>query len=275
MIRRVLVALHGSESGHAAIDRAVDLAATNNAEVTGVGVVDLPYIQRGEPVPVGGMAFKAASEERLIQEARDAIDSLGQELTIKAANADLTARIAELEGDPVDVMSGLLQTHDLVVVGRHGSFHEVDDRNSTLVMGLLKHGPRPVWLVPETSHQHGPIVIAYDGSTPSARALHMFTLMGLAADQPVIVLSVASTLTDASKTAGRGVEFLASHGIVAEAMAMAGSDPTAAILDAIAARGPSLLVMGAYGHTGVKQWFFGSTTSKLIDSCAVPVFIHH
>ena len=53
MIRRVLVALHGSESGHAAIERAVQLAATNKAELTGVGVVDLPYIRRGEPVPVG------------------------------------------------------------------------------------------------------------------------------------------------------------------------------------------------------------------------------
>lgn len=275
MIRRVLVALHGSESGHAAIDRAVQLAAASKAEITGVGVVDLPYIRRGEPVPVGGMTFKAAAEERMIAEARLAIDQLGAELRIKAANAGLAAHIVELEGEPVDVMSGLLQTNDLVVVGRHGSFHEVDDRNSTLVMGLLKHGPRPVWLAPENASANGPILIAYDGSTPSARALQLFTLMGLAAKGKVVVLSVGETLGEARKVAARGVEFLSTHGVVAETLAISSEDPSAAIIDVVSTHHPSLLVMGAYGHTGLKQWFFGSTTAKLIDHCAAPVFIHH
>jgi nucleotide-binding universal stress UspA family protein len=238
-------------------------------------VVDLPYIRKGEPVPVGGMTFKAAAEERMIAEARLAIEALGAELKIKAANAGLAARAVELEGEPVDVMSGLLQTHDVVVVGRHGSFHEVDDRNSTLVMGLLKHGPRPVWLAPENASAKGPILIAYDGSTPSARAMHLFTLMGLAAMGKVVVMTIGETLSEARKTAARGVDFLSAHGVAAETLAISAEDPSAAIIDAVAAHHPSLLVMGAYGHTGLKQWFFGSTTAKLIDNCAAPVFIHH
>jgi nucleotide-binding universal stress UspA family protein len=36
-----------------------------------------------------------------------------------------------------------------------------------------------------------------------------------------------------------------------------------------------MLVMGAYGHRGWRDFLFGSTTSHLLESASLPLFIHH
>ena len=36
-----------------------------------------------------------------------------------------------------------------------------------------------------------------------------------------------------------------------------------------------LLVMGAYGHSHIREFFVGSTTTKLVRSCVTPVLMFH
>ncbi|MEO0913851.1 MAG: universal stress protein, partial [Pseudomonadota bacterium] len=48
-------------------------------------------------------------------------------------------------------------------------------------------------------------------------------------------------------------------------------EPTAVITDAVEEGGYDLLVMGAYGHSRIRNLFIGSTTSEMMRSCKIPI----
>lgn len=60
---------------------------------------------------------------------------------------------------------------------------------------------------------------------------------------------------------------------------MAGSiregEPAEAIVDTVERDGIDLLVMGAYGHSRIRQLMIGSTTTELMHKCAVSMLVFH
>ena len=54
MLKRILVGLGGTEYTVAAINQAVALAMANDAEVTGVTILDKERLSHVGPVPIGG-----------------------------------------------------------------------------------------------------------------------------------------------------------------------------------------------------------------------------
>jgi nucleotide-binding universal stress UspA family protein len=47
-----------------------------------------------------------------------------------------------------------------------------------------------------------------------------------------------------------------------------------AIAGVVEADGMNLLVMGAYGHSRIRNMIIGSTTTEMIRSCKVPVLLY-
>ena len=71
------------------------------------------------------------------------------------------------------------------------------------------------------------------------------------------------------------VGYLRSHGLAAEAVAVAGTHPLEALLAEAAAMPARMLVMGAYGHSGLRNLFRGSKTEKLLTASPCAVFVAH
>jgi nucleotide-binding universal stress UspA family protein len=121
------------------------------------------------------------------------------------------------------------------------------------------------------------VLVAYDGSATAARALHSAVETGLLESDHVHVLAIdADEHVLASETAQRAVEFLAFHGIEAHNIGIHSDDPPSQIiLDEALGRKAGLIVMGAYGHSGIAEWLFGSTTKYIIQHTNVPLFLYH
>jgi nucleotide-binding universal stress UspA family protein len=70
---------------------------------------------------------------------------------------------------------------------------------------------------------------------------------------------------------------LARHGLKAEAVSLTAPDSDAG--DVMLARafdeGCDLLVMGAYGHSRMREFVFGGVTSHVLDSMTLPVLMSH
>jgi len=41
------------------------------------------------------------------------------------------------------------------------------------------------------------------------------------------------------------------------------------------ARDAGMIVAGAYGHRGWREWILGSTTERLLETAPIPLFVHH
>jgi nucleotide-binding universal stress UspA family protein len=56
-------------------------------------------------------------------------------------------------------------------------------------------------------------------------------------------------------------------------IAVEAGEPKVALQHKIVAKGFDLLVMGAYGHSRIRNLIIGSTTTALIRTCKVPVLL--
>jgi nucleotide-binding universal stress UspA family protein len=71
-------------------------------------------------------------------------------------------------------------------------------------------------------------------------------------------------------------DYLAAHGISATVSAVSAKDDAAkAILAAATKAGANLLVMGAYGHSRVRELVFGGVTKHMLQETTVPTLMVH
>ncbi|HEY8580392.1 MAG TPA: universal stress protein, partial [Beijerinckiaceae bacterium] len=268
--------------------RGLELAARHQARAEGLGIVNSAYIQRPEAVPIGGMAYKTALD---MQELRNADERVALVLRDFQQQADglgaSPVHARQVDGDPFAVIEVEAASHDLIVLG-HRSMFDVEGEIYELpvcVDRIIRTQPRPVLLVPDeerdgaTDPMKAPVLVAFDGSPASSRAVHMFALLGLAAGRKthVVTLDEASA-EEAEATARRACVLLERHG-AAETQAIGLGDrdagtPAETILGMAKTLAPDTIVMGAYGHRGLRE-MFGSCTSEVLNACPAPLFLHH
>ena len=181
-------------------------------------------------------------------------------------------------GSPDELIAAEAQSCDLVLLARGSHFHFTarEDDTDEILKKILKDVPRPIVVVPATPVPDGPIVIAYDGSLQAARALAAFQTTGLGESREVHIVSVAASAAVAAEHAERAREFLSHHQIEAVPVVQESSAPPATvILEQIGRLHAGLLVMGAYGQPGLREFFLGSVTRTLLQETPVPLLLFH
>lgn len=288
MLRSILIALDGSPSSLEAAGLGLELARLHQAHVEGLGIVNSAWIQRPEAVPLGGMAYKTALDLKEFEGATERVGAVLDDFRGRAEKADVPSfETREVDGSPLQVIEIEAASHDLIVLGRHSMF-DVGGEVYELplyVDCIIRGEPRPVVLVPDPVPDSGqdasqaPVLVAFDGSPASSRAVHMFALLGLAAGRVTHVVTLdQSSSRRAEETATRACALLRRHG-AAEAHPVGLSDreagtPAETILGLAKALRPEMVVMGAYGTRGIQE-IFGSCTREVLNACPTPLFLHH
>jgi nucleotide-binding universal stress UspA family protein len=169
------------------------------------------------------------------------------------------------------------QQYDLIMLGQQTHFHpETQSGPCDTLHAMLKNTPRPVIAVPEKLAGGNSVLIAYDGSPPAVRSLQAFQELGLRSSQEVHVLCVDPDHVEAARRADRAVEFLRLHEVVASPHAIGSSrSPAQVILAQAGHLGASLLVMGSFGHSTLREFFLGSVTRTVLKESTVPLFLYH
>lgn len=276
MLRSILVALDDTPGAQAARDVAIALARATDAALTFAVVLDRPHTaHEHEAVPLGGHAFKARRDARLVEQAEQEA-----ELAIAAAVAaagETAHAILRLDDAPGPALVKAGAAHDLIVVGRDSTLgrEQAAGGVAPVIEKLLRDGARPLLVVPPgaTLPAEGPVLAAYDGSAPAREAFHLFALLGLAGGQPVRVAAVGAGREDALASAEDGMAILGPRGIAAEPLPLTGRDVSEAVLAAVESSGARMLVMGAFGGSSLIRLLVGSTTDVLLRDCPVPVFV--
>lgn len=281
MLRSILVALDDTPGAIAARDLAIALARRTGASLTAATILDRPHTQDAhEAVPPGGAAFKerrdAALTRRAAQEAQSALAACTE------AAGDLAFTPLVLEDAPEPALLAACATHDLIVIGRDCTLgrEENEDGLAPVIEALLKDGARPLLVVPPGTPivplpPEAGVLVGYDGSIPAMRALQLFALLGMHDGGPARVLTLGETREAAAAVAERAAEYLRRHGVAATAIGATDAHAVDALLAEAAAMPARLMVAGAYGTTGLRALFFGSTTRQLLRDAPCPVFVHH
>ncbi len=271
----MLVVLDGSPSSEPVITLAFDWATRFNARLLGLGVVDAPSIERGEPVPMGAYGYKKARDEARLDEAHRRVVRLLGDFRARSAAAGVDATTVEETGDPGEQILREAQRCDLVLLGREMRFlFESQDRPNRALAHVIRGLPRPVVVVPRDPRDGRGIVVAYGGGREAASTLQTFVLLGLAAGEDIDIVTVRRDRAEAAAIARLAGEFLTAHGVAHRLHPIAAKDaPASVILDAVERRRPRLLVMGAHASHPVRDLFATSVTRAVLHACPVPVVV--
>ncbi|MBO9518625.1 MAG: universal stress protein [Porphyrobacter sp.] len=211
---------------------------------------------------------------------RDAALEFRAEIEARLAKEDVRWSWAEEYGTEESYLLDYAALSDLVVVSAAPS--ELGARGpSPLVGGLAIHGRAPLLVVPNDQSGlslGGAALVAWNNSAEASRALKA-AVPFLARASSVSLAIVAEEKPDSEHDIPplRGVEYLARHGIEAEVVELRqNSDGVAATLEQEAkARGATYLVMGAYGHSRLRQLLFGGVTRRLLTDPGLPLLLAH
>ena len=284
MIRSILVALDGSQPSEVATEMAIRFVKQKRADrkgsaplLTGIAVLDRPTITKPQATPVGGSALKKERDTALLAEAEGKTQEILAAFQCSCENFGIEHATVRAEGLPYESIAKEGHLHDMVVIGRDTNFHfQTSNDPCETFRVLVRDHPCPIVVTPNEVPQGNRVLIAYDGSRAAARALHTFALMNLNLEGlEVYVVSVGDNDQKCQGFCSEAVEFLRKHGVESRMHTEGDGGGIAPSLIDIAGRlGTRMMVMGAYGNTGLRTLFFGSTTRKLVECCPFPIFIY-
>lgn len=143
---------------------------------------------------------------------------------------------------------------------------------------LIFEAGRPVLLLPEhgaAGHLFDTVVMGWDGSRAAARAL-ADALPWLTRAKSVRVVAITGEKpVEARRHFGKLERHLALHGVTAKCVEEPGADAGSALLRYCGKVGAELLVMGAYGHSRIRDFVLGGATRTVIANPSLPVLLSH
>ncbi len=191
-----------------------------------------------------------------------------------AAGAErLDARLRH--GDFVETAIELQAEAGLFVLGEHhhGGSAAARLRQEHHLEQVIRGVATPVLVAPTDAFAAPErVVLAFDGGPQARKALAAVASHPLLAGLPLQVAMVGTDTAAARQQLADAAAALAAAGVSAETQLLAG-EPQQVLPALVKAGSPALLVMGAYGHSRLRQWLRGSTTTTLLRLSDVPALI--
>lgn len=273
MIRRILVGLGDLEHTLTATSKAVELARTHGAQLTGVTLFDPDRLDERGVVPIGaGSAAKQLSESRL-STAAEIIEAATAIFKSRCEQASIPFSTVHETGDPMTSLASHARYHDLMIVGFQGLFeHGVVDEPDDELATIVQEGVRPLLAVAAEDRPVKRVLIAYSGSMESAKTMKRFTQMRLWPDAAVRVVTFHSDAAAGARRLARTVEYLKAHDLDPETECV-NAPPRDNLLPYAAEYGADLIVLGNSAKSLLLRKILGETALHIMRSSDRMLFL--
>lgn len=274
-LKDLLVIADNDPTYAARLDIALALAAEHHAHLTGLHVMPPPLTPIYGDMPVPETVEKI---QRL--ELEDAARRAAAVFAERAGRATVSTEWRVAEGDIVRVASEHARYADLTVLPQGMDLGFASADLARLPQEMALGVGRPVLVIPRYGSfpkVGGRVLVAWNGSREATRAVHDALPLLRRAEQ-VTVLSIDPDADAERRLPGADVSLhLTRHGVTVQAATIAGADVAVGdlLLSYVADHDIDLIVMGAYGHTRLREMVLGGATRTLLRHMTVPVLISH
>jgi nucleotide-binding universal stress UspA family protein len=275
MAIKTILSVTGVDHGDEDFITAVELARRSDAHLNGV------VISRVPPPPISDLAGHAYSTYSFVWEEEDArLNARASELRALLSRRDCKGGVQPifcLCGNVDEEVAVRAAYADVTVLGKR-LLKDAALLDSVLDGALFK-SPAPVLLLGDGAANLAPkrVLVAWNSTLEAGSSLRQSMDVLVQADEVRVVL-VDPTAT----TRGMGEEpgadvatFLVRHGVevTVEVLASGGIDPAIVLQRHAKDVAAELIVMGAYGHTRMRERIFGGTTQTMLDNVTTPVLM--
>lgn len=180
----------------------------------------------------------------------------------------------QVEGGPAEQLVDRARLSDLIVLGLPA---DGDDDRLSIAGDVALHSRAPVLAVPQQGRAPdwtGKAMVAWNGAPEAAQALRLAApLLARAAAVEIVTIAEDQTGFPASEASA----YLDLHGIAAtlHEWPREGRSTGGALIDAAAGLGADYVVMGAYGHSRLRESVLGGATREMLDHSPLPLLLGH
>jgi nucleotide-binding universal stress UspA family protein len=278
MIKSILFCTDGSEYSNTAGDYALWLAQKFGARIVALHVTDVRLLEAPLLADLSG-AIGAQPYQALLPQLQEMQKQRAGVILSAVADrcrkAGVPCSTLHRTGSVVDNIAEEETRTELVMLGQRGEHAQaIGQFLGSSVERVVRRSIKPCLVTPAKFRELRHVLVAYDGSAQSSKSLQVAvefaqTLslkLGIVTVVPVLPeMGVNNVLEDA-------VRMARDHGIEPVAETLVGHAEQR-ILEYAERQRADLIVMGAYGHTRIREMILGSTTTHVIRKSEVPVLL--
>lgn len=199
----------------------------------------------------------------MLDEAQKRLSEAGIEDVIqRQRHGDLTESLLALES----------QTR-LLVMGLHGeSSSERDTHVGSQLETVIRSMHRPILLVPDEYTQPRSAMLAFDGSATAFKGVELLAGSPVLKGMPLHLVMIGPDTNDRWEQLKKAEKMLA--GLESEiTLAIRAGDVEPALHAYQEEQDIDILVMGAYGHSRIRRFLVGSTTTRMLETAKKPLVV--
>lgn len=199
----------------------------------------------------------------LLDEAEQRVMAAGIEKPIKRQRHDeLASSLVELEPES-----------RLFVMGLHGkSSAEASRHVGSQLETVIRSVHRPLFLVPDEFSPPRSAMLAFDGSPTAFKSIELLAGTPVFKGMPLHLMMVGPDTEEHWAQLQHAKEALNNQGMEIH-LAIRDGDVEQALHSYQEENDIDVLIMGAYGHSRVRQFLVGSTTTKMLETAKKPLVI--
>ncbi|SEP50315.1 Nucleotide-binding universal stress protein, UspA family [Methylobacterium sp. ap11] len=266
----ILVSVDLGPAGADRVQLAAGLAATHAARLVGVAACPVPAT-----VPAGdGIVVERVydAEDERARERLAAAEALFEREAGSVAKRIWRGSLSL----PVATTAEQARTADLVIVGRHGPADGDPGPMAVPPGALLMEAGRPVLVAPPGLERLAAkrVVVAWKDTRETRRAVHDALPLIAGAERVCVVAAGPDAHHEGAEATA---QYLSWHGLATTTHLL--RNPALSVADEVLRfcerEGADLLVMGAYGHSRMREWVFGGVTRDVLRTTPLCCLMSH
>jgi nucleotide-binding universal stress UspA family protein len=277
MIKSILLAVDGSAFTEPVLHYGIELSKKFQAYLRVLTVIDIRIFEWAVAIGVEGFApiipssgYQEESQKILDQKAEEVLKKT--EILLKSEKVDY---ILEKEsGNPVDLICEKAKLADMIILGARGEFAKWSDKMlGATLEAITRLSIKPVFISPKEFKPIEKIMLAYDGSENSNKALGLAAFFASKLSLPLFLLNVNDSEDAATKIVQEARDYLGPHHIQNIEQKITAGEPTEQIINIGKEEKIDLIIMGSYGHSRIREAILGSTTVQTMRKATSPVLM--
>ena len=275
MFKTILVPIDSSDTSLIAVDYAIDLSKSFDSEITGISIIDIKKLagpfMRDLGTSIGGMVPYGDFQQNVRQFLEDTAKAALDELEGKCSDAGIPFTRTTKEGVVGREIVESAKRCDMISMGMAGehAFWRDAFLGSNLE-SVVRQTHKPVLVTPEKYKRISKIMVAYDASSFSTKALSAGADIAKQMGLPLTVVTVSDDKKSGEDILSQADDNLKDYKISYDKVLKDG-ETVSAILGLCKEDSYDLLAMGAYGHSKIRELILGNTTVQIMRkvNCAV------
>lgn len=276
MIKSILLAVDGSTYTDAQVKHCIPLAKAFEAKVKVLSVVDIRIFEWAAVMGTDGFVpvvptnvYREESKKILDAKAQAVLEKCSDILQKEKIEFD----VEKIEGPPVDIINELSNLVDILVMGARGEFAKwKPNLVGATLDAVARQCNKSIFITPQKYQRVSSVLFAYDGSPRANKALQLAGSVATKLSVPIVIVCVHQNKPMRTKILEEASSYLEAYEVETTTVGVEGN-PEKEILNQAEANESNLIVMGAFGHSRIREAILGSTTEHVVRNATIPVLL--